>query len=325
MNSSYPRIRHHEQGPDGDVLVRREVVRLVLYLPFNHHALALPIQRALDMYLDAVGTGPKIFSEYSLGYESAALHEDSWSNIRQMLSTSDEEYFLDDEADEQLRLMQMKNQFDRMVELSSEEHGVTGYGFFYWARLSWRVPPKNQVSLVSFSWPTEYLEACGSGRMREEMMALAKLLPYASGHAGLAFSSPNLWGPSMKDIHEEALRYPGLDVTHGQRELGMHVDGVHWLNFLGPGVLSQVGGAEALRSRLHSPSTTVQSLEDGRVLVSLGPGPEAGDLHQGDTLPGYRELARVLEPWLFSFPAHMSWRDCPPDTARRWWRRFLDE
>ncbi len=131
MSSAYPRIRHHEQGPDGDVLVRREVIRLVLRLPFNHHALALPVQRALDMYLDAVGTGPEIFSEYSLGYESAVLHEDSWLNIRQMLSTSDEEYFLDDEPDEQLRLMQMKNQFDRMVELSSEERGVTGYGFFY--------------------------------------------------------------------------------------------------------------------------------------------------------------------------------------------------
>ncbi|MFY0573907.1 hypothetical protein ACN28S_05640 [Cystobacter fuscus] len=61
-----------------------------------------------------------------------------------MLSTSDEEYFLDDEADEQLRLMQIKNQCDRMVELSSEERGVTGYGFFYWARLSWRVTPKNR-------------------------------------------------------------------------------------------------------------------------------------------------------------------------------------
>ena len=194
MTSAYPRIRHHDEGPDGDVLVRREVARLVLYLPFNHHALALPIQRTLDRYLEVVGTGHEIFSEYSLGYESAALHEDSWSNIRQMLSTSDEEYFLDDEADERFLLMQMKEQFDQRVELSSEERGVTGYGFFYWARLPWRTPPKNQMSRVSFSWPTEYLEARGPGRMREEMMELAALLPYASGHAGLAFS-PNLWGP----------------------------------------------------------------------------------------------------------------------------------
>ena len=128
----------------------------------------------------------------------------------------------------------------------------------------------------------------------------------------------------MKDLHEEALRYPGLDVTHGQRDLGSRVDGVHWLNFLSPEVLTQVGGAEALRSRLHSPSTTVRTLGHERAVVTLGAEPEAGDLLQGDTLPAYRELAHVLEPWLFPFPEYVSWRGCPPGTARRWWHRFLD-
>jgi len=304
--------------------VHREAVRLVLYLPFNHHALALCVNRALDMYLDAVGTGPEIFSEYFLGYETADFHEESWPTIRQFLSSSDEEYFLDDEEDERYLLMQVKNQFHRRVELSSEEHGVTGYGFCYWARLPWRKPVPGEMSLVSFSWPTEYLEEHGPERMRELIQQLAELLPHASGHAGLAFSSPNLWGPAMKDIYEEALRYPGLDVTHGQRELGTRVDGVHWLNFLGPEVLSQVGGAEALRSRLHAPSTRVEAREGGRAVVELGEEPEAGDLAQGDTLPAYRELARVLEPWLLPFPESLSWKDCPPGTARRWWRRFLD-
>ena len=300
MTHLYPRVRYFDEGPDGAVLVLREVVRLVLHLPFNHHALALPIQRAFERYLDSVGTGPDIFSEYSLGYETAALHEDSWSNIRQVLSTPDEECFLDDEEDEQFLRTQVKNQFDRSVQLSSEEGGVTGYGFFYWARLPWRTPRKNQMSLVSFSWPAEYLEARGPARMEEELSILAELLPYASGHAGLAFSSPNLWGPSRQDIHEESLRYPGLDVTHGQRELGSHIDGVHWLNFLGPEVLSRVGGLDALCSQLHSPSTTVTPLEGERARVSLGEAPQAGDLLQGDVLPAYQELERVLRPWLFS-------------------------
>ncbi|MFY0576656.1 type VI immunity family protein [Cystobacter fuscus] len=39
----------------------------------------------------------------------------------------------------------------------------------------------------------------------------------------------------------------------------------------------------------------------GRAVVALGPWPEAGDLRQGQTLPAYRELARVLEPWLEPF------------------------
>ncbi|HEX8539571.1 MAG TPA: type VI immunity family protein, partial [Cystobacter sp.] len=191
-------------------------------------------------------------------------------------------------------------------------------------RLPWRTPQADEVSLVSFSWPTEYMEARGSGKMREEIEQLAALLPYASGHAGLAFYSPNVWGPVMKDSHEEALRYPGLDVTHGQRTLGTRVDGVHWLNFLGPKVLAQVGGAEVLRSQLHAPTTTVTALEKGRAVVAMGSEPEAGDVSRGDTLPAWRELARVLDPWLLPFPEHLSWRDSHPDTARRWWRRFLD-
>jgi hypothetical protein len=209
MKRPIPRSRRHAPPDNGGLLLQREVLRLVLHLPFGHRELATPVSHALEVYL-------------------------------------------------------------------------------------------------------------------AELMELAVLLPYVSGHAGLAFSSPNLWGPSMRDLHEEALRYPGLDVTHGQRDLGSRVDGVHWLNFLGPEVLTLVGGAEALRSRLHSPSTTVQLLGGGRAVVTLGAEPEAGDLLQGDALPAYRELARVLEPWLFPHPEHVSWRDCPPGTARRWWRRFLD-
>ncbi|MGZ3460138.1 MAG: type VI immunity family protein [Archangium sp.] len=66
----------------------------------------------------------------------------------------------------------------------------------------------------------------------------------------------------------------------------------------------------------------------------LGERPDAGDVASGKTLPAYRELAQVLEPWLeplFLPRATVSVE--PPrytslcfteDEARRWWRRFLD-
>lgn len=78
----------------------------------------------------------------------------------------------------------------------------------------------------------------------------------------------------------------------------------------------------------------MHELDGERVIVSLGERPEAGDLTTGQTLPAYRELARLLEPWLE--PLRLSERnlsDEPPrysdmrfteDEARRWWRRFLD-
>lgn len=43
-------------------------------------------------------------------------------------------------------------------------------------------------------------------------------------------------------------------------------------------------------------------------------------LERGLTLPAYRELARVLEPWLYFAPPLRS----PSWDARRWERRFLD-
>lgn len=105
------------------------------------------------------------------------------------------------------------------------------------------------------------------------------------------------------------------------------VDGVHWLNFLGQPVLGELGGAAGLRTRLHSPTTTVQELEGERAVVTLGPRPEAGDLLLGQRLPEYRELARVLEPWLEPFdPDFLFCTRHADDEAelRRWWRRFLD-
>ncbi|WNG14006.1 type VI immunity family protein [Cystobacter fuscus] len=327
MSRRNPRIRHYAATPHGEVLVQRDVVRLVLHLPFDHADLSAGVNRALDMYLSAVGHGPEILSEWCdvKGEDDLfPLDAQGWDFIRSELSPPRGERFLDDVPDERYVLRRVKKQFDRSVELSGGEGGLSGYGFFYWARLPWRTPQADEVSLVSFSWPTEYMEARGPGKMRAEIEQLAAMLPYASGHAGLAFYSPSVWGPVMKDIHEEALRYPGMDVTHGQRALGTRVDGVHWLNFLGPEVLAQLGGVAALRARLHAPTTTVTALEEERALVALGPEPEAGDVSQGDTLPAWRELARVLEPWLLPFPHYLSWQDSPPDTASRWWRRFLD-
>jgi hypothetical protein len=71
----------------------------------------------------------------------------------------------------------------------------------------------------------------------------------------------------------------------------------------------------------------VQSLDGEHALVTLGPEPEAGDLAHSQPLPSYRELARVLEPWLEPFPwgfLHRQGRTTDEEELRRWWRRFLD-
>lgn len=223
MTGHCPRIRLYE----GDRLMKREVVRLVLHLPFDHHDLSDGVSRALEVYLRAVGTGLEVLSDDDLGYEPYPLDEDGWEQVRATLSPPRGRRFLDDLENPKDLHRYLKNQFERQVQMWGEHSGVSGYGFFYWARLPWRrrSEEEDEVSLVSFSWPTEYLEEHGPGRMRE---------------------------------------------------------------------------------------------------LALGKWPEAGDLAQGRNLPAYRELARVLEPWLYACPSERELDGATPEETRRWWRRFLD-
>jgi hypothetical protein len=64
-------------------------------------------------------------------------------------------------------------------------------------------------------------------------------------------------------------------------------------------------------------------MDGDRVVITLGQWPEAGDTERGDNLPAYRELARVLEPWLFREPTGSMACFTPTEVAR-WERRFLD-
>lgn len=326
MTEHYPRIRHHESGPAGDQLFIREVVRLVLYLPFDHQDLAVGVSRAMGTYLQAVGEGPDTISSWCDGESGDvySLDAESWALIRQRLRANRKYRYLDQCDNEEYVDARVKKQFEASIGLSGGTSGTSGYSFFYWARLPWSTPVEDEVSVMSLCWPTEYLEVHGPGKMREMIIELASLLPFASGHAGLAFQLPNPFSTTMLRIREEAFRYPGVDVPRGGTSLGTRVNGVHWLNFLAQPVLGELGGAAGLRSRLHSPETTVQQLNGERAVVTLGHWPEAGDLSQGRDLPSYRELARVLEPWLDDCTNGYSWSGYTHEETRRWWRRFLD-
>ncbi|MFY0569308.1 DUF3396 domain-containing protein [Archangium lansingense] len=305
MNEHYPRIRIRVEC---GALMIREALSINFYMRRSHEEVAPAILRTLETYLRALGGGPELLSWYS--HEAGAwltFDEASWEQTRHDLL----------------------NKHSTILNLWDAEGGEKRYRFVYRGRsINAPLPWENEADLVcavSFWLPTEFLEEHGPGRVRELALELASLLPFCSGHAGLAFNCEMDVMGTPREVNKLCFRYPGMDIPDPSLlsfDIGTRVRGPAWLTFLGQPVLGELGGTAGLRSRLSSPGTTVLEMEGERAVVTLGRWPEAGDTERGDTLPAYRELARVLEPWLYQEQPRQGF---PVDEiVRRWERRFLD-
>ena len=303
MSEHYPRIRIRAKG---GMLLVREGLSLHFHMQRSHKELAHGVLLALEKYMDAVG--PQALSwYYDQEGEPQPLDERGWElTRRELLGEGSPIIQLDDDSTE------------------------NRYRFEYYGK-DFEAPSvkgrPDAVCSAMFWLPTEFLEEHGPGQVRELAMELAAPLPLNSGHGGLSFNADYSLLGVRREVARYWLRYPGMDVcdspSNHSWDIGTRVRGPHWLNFLGQPVLGELGGAEGIRARLQSPGTTVQELEGDKVLITLGPWPEAGDTERGDTLPAYRELARVLEPWLFREENRRMLGKSEEDT-RRWERRFLD-
>ncbi|WP_342375480.1 DUF3396 domain-containing protein [Myxococcus stipitatus] len=330
MGEHIPLVRRSMEGPDGERLLVREVVRIALYLPHDHADLAPGVARALDLYRKAVGEGALAHGwDAEDDGEPFALTDEGWKRVHASLQTRTSVQGLGDvDSPWTQRMMKLRAEYSWTLTGG----GLTphdGYSLHYQARLPAHRAPEGSVSVLSATLPTEYLLLHGPGRVRELAMSLADGLPLSSGHAGLALALFAPRGRVLPLVRDALARHPGLDVPgiESHQSLGSSVDGVHWVNFLGPALLDSLGGVSGLRARLLSPETTVGEVGDsGTAVVTLGPWPSAGDLMKGDALPSYRELAGVLEPWLEVFRPHhaLGWRGYTEEEVLRWWRRFLD-
>lgn len=300
MSDRYPRIRRYGSYYDERYLLIRECVNITLYVRRPHAEIAESVMHALDVYRSAVGPQAlRFYCDYEGDWQN--LNDKGWELVRQ----------------------QFREPFGASIALAGETDELCAYEFSYYGRAPEDIE-QGRSSLVTFFLPTEYLEEHGPARVRELALELAAGLPFVSGHAGMSFIYPEAALGMTESIRDETFRYPGLDMpdSYVSRDIGTRVKGAYWLNFLSQPLLGELGGVEGLRARLHSPDTTVQELEGDRAVVTLGAWPEAGDTEQGRTLPAYRELARVLEPWLFQFPTR--WGGFTWEDMRRWERRFLD-
>lgn len=302
MSEHYPRIR--VVTASGYTRLR-EGLSLTYYLPPRHPEYVGDVLRALDIYLRHVGP------------DALRLYADTEGDWRKL-----------DEAGWELTRRELREWECPSVTLEEGEPIGTRYAFRYKGSdevFRARANKPEAMCEAVFWLPTEYLEEHGPGRVRELAMELATALPLRSGHCGLSFNGElDLVGLERK-LLPHWKRYPGIDIPDSfghSEDIGNRLRGPHWVNFIGQPVLGELGGASGLRARLDSPGTTVQELAGDKVAITLGAWPEAGDTERGEVLPAYRELARVLEPWLYHRELRMLGQS--KEETRRWERRFLD-
>ena len=303
MNEFAPRLRIKAES---GLCLLRDGLSLNFYIRHPNSQIATAVLQSLDTYVQAVG--PHALGQY--------FDDEGWSHE------------LDDSAWKRLR----KQVFDEQwlgLRLADADTGEQRYRLEYYGKplddLSMKDKPEATCAL-SFWLPTEYLEAHGPSGLRELALGLCENLPFCFGQVGLSFNTDIGLLGVLREVHKYCFRYPGMDIadlSDYSWKLGTQVRHPAWMTFLGNPVLGELGGISALRARLSSPGTLVQELPGERAVITLGPRPEAGDLTCGLTLPAYRELARVLEPWMHYETSDYG-HDLPPEDLRRWERRFLD-
>ena len=307
MRENIPVIRLEHDGR----LVARDGVVMCFFMRRSHTEVAPAVWRALQAYLRA--TPPQALSWYgSEDGDTLPLDKKAWEHIR-------------------WKMLERSGAAACIVHLEEDAEAVGGYHFEYWGRqLDHPGFPhdEDETTGVSFTFPTEYLLEHGPAHLRALALELARELPFSFGYASLAFVSPHgLWFAARRELVGLLNRYLGMDIYRidaTSRVIGTRARGAYWLTFLGQPLLGQLGGLDALRSKLDFPEVSFQPMEGGRLLLSMSEWPDAMDTSKKLYLPQYRALAHLLEPFLYEEPFGWFALLDPNDkeNMRRWLRRL---
>ena len=302
MKPSYPRLRASSSGMNG--ATTSDALVLCFYMKHAHQHLARPVLRSLELLRERI-------QPHRLAWDVAPdgqMHEMDdarWGHIREeMLGPN------------------------KAAVLRLEDSRLDAGGFFVDYRglplpLPWAFRARD-TSVLYLRLPTEYLEERGPAHVRALALDIAEELPFNSGYADLCLCGMDtVPGPDQNLMELVKHRYPGMHLAGGGADLRVDtlIDGVHWMNFLGPPVLGRLGGISTLRQHLGYLDTSLHEMSADRVLLILGEWPELGDTGAGETLPKHGALARLIEPHLYH---RERLHGLSQEDLRRWERRFLE-
>ncbi|MBI4954578.1 MAG: DUF3396 domain-containing protein [Myxococcales bacterium] len=208
----------------------------------------------------------------------------------------------------------------------NHRHDASGWKF----KSTLRSSPEAVSALdhVSASWPIGP-EAPGYEEALEVALIWGRRCPFRFGYAGFSLQvSEEHEQMTAKLVYDLAMRFQGLEIhCPGTTALccQTQMKSVNWLTlvsnemltprYTGP-LIGHVGGIDVLRANL-SPEILLHPIRDG-VLIQAGPEPLLGDVNRGETLPLYREVAKVLKPIRMS----THWPFFGILTANDWMTRF---
>ncbi|MBJ6765997.1 DUF3396 domain-containing protein [Myxococcaceae bacterium JPH2] len=188
-----------------------------------------------------------------------------------------------------------KNYLALELKVSEKPHDAPSTKFEIW-----NVDASQQANILSMAFP-----AVDARDNPSDLLAfvhqLAEVFSFRCGSAGFAFECSR-YDKQASETHawNMSMRYPGIDIVRipfDAKAVGNNgIQGVNWLTLLDAGTLAPLGGVSALRRQLPAEVELLEARHG--TLIKAGPAPTTGDAASPETLRLYREVYRLLAPWI---------------------------
>ena len=209
----------------------------------------------------------------------------------------------------------------RWVAYSGEDRLAAGFWRFHGTARAPNAWPE-ALGFASVSWDVRKFHD-RYGKVVETVQRWADSISVHYGYSGLSF---NVSQGSIQQRHgweakRLAMRFQGFELEDASTTslcCMTELKGVNWLTIVSHSMLEPLGGLSAIREKC-SQEIRIHPMRGG-VIIQAGPEPQVGDANRGETLPLYREVARVLKP----IRARSHWPFFGNVLGNDWMRRFND-